>query len=105
MLRLVTDIHVIQSAHNVRANMTDAMLECNGRNYFLVGTATGVADVSIASVDLLTTDSTPQRQVIATDAVDGFVQAARNLINNGTPFYTCLRGSWNLPAYKWEMNQ
>lgn len=105
MLRLVTGIHVIQFSQSVSTERIDVSLECNGHYYLLVGTPKVAIDVSIASVELLTSGSNPQHQILATDAVDKFLQAARDLINNGTPFYTFLRGTWRLPAYQWEMNK
>jgi len=105
MLKLVKNIDNILSAHRRRVDRTEAVLECNGRKYFLVGTARVAIDPSITCVELLTRDSTPRRHVVASDAQDKFEQAARNLIAGGKFFYTCLRGTWNLPAYKWELQK
>lgn len=105
MDRIVTDINVICTSHRMRPRHIDTMVELDGRQYSLVGMSTGVVDISITSVELLRSDSTPQRQFVAGDAESSFLAAARDLVNRGKPFYTFLRGTWNLPAYKWELNR
>jgi hypothetical protein len=105
MDRIVTDFDEFCTTHRMKPQNVDVAVELDGRYYSLVGKSTGVVDLSVLSVELLRSDSTPQRQFVAGDAPSKFLDAAHSLVKNGTPFYTCLRGNWNLRAYKWEMNK
>jgi hypothetical protein len=64
-----------------------------------------VVDLNTPTVILLTEDSTPQSRTPRDEAETDLERAFTTLMEDGKPFYTMLRGNWNLPTIQWSVRK
>jgi len=76
-------------------------VEVGGEPVAIFGTGTNITDIGLSVVELLSAESSPDDQHLATDAEEKFLLAAEALVVEGKSFYTALRDGWLLPQMRW----
>ena len=103
MDNLGNEMAKIQMAHAARSNRVELQITIKGQSVLIIGKIANIMDLAITEVELLTSESLPGKFHLQPHAAANFEKAAEQLVEEGKPFYTTLRGNWALPALKWEM--